>query len=110
MIKTIRNQSTYLQAVLNFWMDKGIDGFRMDSVKFIYENASFPNQDPVPGTNGSTYDTQIHTYDNDQPETFKLLTHWTDVIRAQVLKDGIPRLVSNLICDRFNFSSIPTDL
>ncbi|WP_181348109.1 alpha-glucosidase [Thalassobacillus sp. CUG 92003] len=32
-----------IYAMMNFWMDKGIDGFRMDVINFISKDQSFPD-------------------------------------------------------------------
>lgn len=74
----------------------------MDAPKFIFENASFPDQDPVPGTNGSTYETMQHNFDENQPETFDLIAYWTDVVHQRVLLDGRERYVHFNVYRAFN--------
>ncbi len=34
-------------AAVRFWLDRGVDGFRLDAIGTIYENEAFPNH-PVP--------------------------------------------------------------
>ncbi|MGJ9385756.1 glycoside hydrolase family 13 protein [Salipaludibacillus sp. CF4.18] len=36
----LRNQ---VYKIINYWLDKGIDGFRMDVINFISKNLNFPN-------------------------------------------------------------------
>ena len=43
----LRNQ---LFDILRFWLDKGVDGFRLDAINFISKNSSYP--DGIAGANG----------------------------------------------------------
>lgn len=79
--------------MFQYWLDKGIDGFRMDATKFIFENASFPDEILKPGSDGTNYELIYHNYTNNQPETFQLLTQWTDMLNERVLRDGRPKYV-----------------
>jgi oligo-1,6-glucosidase len=38
--------------IMRFWLDKGIDGFRMDAFQFVAKDPSFP---PIPGVTASTF-------------------------------------------------------
>lgn len=50
-----------LQDVLGFWMDRGVDGFRMDAVPFLVEKDGLPDMaegEPDPRQNQpGTYET-----------------------------------------------------
>ena len=35
-----------MQGVLDFWMARGVDGFRVDAILFAVENASFADEPP----------------------------------------------------------------
>ena len=39
-------------AIMRFWLDKGIDGFRMDAFQFVAKDPAFP---PMPGLNGKNF-------------------------------------------------------
>ncbi|HZW03594.1 MAG TPA: alpha-glucosidase, partial [Anaerolineaceae bacterium] len=62
------------QAVLDvfrFWLEKGVDGFRLDVFNVYYKDADFrPNPARI-GLIG--WDRQFHRYDYDQPEMLPML-------------------------------------
>jgi oligo-1,6-glucosidase len=51
--------------IMRFWLDKGIDGFRMDAFQFVAKDPSFP---PIPGvtqatfTNAYNHGPRLHDY------------------------------------------------
>ena len=51
-------------GIMRFWLDKGIDGFRMDAFQFVAKDPSFP---PMPGLNeknfGNAYNHGPHLHD-----------------------------------------------
>ena len=52
-----------LKKVLRFWLDKGVDGFRVDAAQFLLEAESFDNETERSNYNASdpTYDMLDHT-------------------------------------------------
>lgn len=46
-----------LYDTMRWWLEKGIDGFRLDVVNFISKNSDLPDDDPqkAPGSPGSSY-------------------------------------------------------
>ena len=57
------------QAMLDqmrFWLDKGVDGFRLDVINHIYKDDRFRSNPYCLGPR--PYDMQRHLYDKDQPE------------------------------------------
>lgn len=63
----------------------------MDAVKYLFEDKIFPDELPVAGTAGDTYDTLQHIYEHNQPETFRLLKSWADLVAQRVIEDGRKR-------------------
>jgi alpha-glucosidase len=57
--------------VFRFWMERGVDGFRMDVFNAYFKHASLPDNPSKPGLRG--FDRQSHIYDIDQPEMMPLL-------------------------------------
>ncbi|MCW7460962.1 alpha-glucosidase [Leptospira limi] len=59
--------------MMKYWLDMGVDGFRLDVVnlyvkdEFFRNNASYFMKGPRP------YDKQVHTYDRDRPEMHGIL-------------------------------------
>jgi len=66
-----------LKDIMEFWMDKGVSGFRFDALKYVYENISLPDEPFVPGgTNISDYMDIDHIYTTDQPEIIDTIKEW----------------------------------
>jgi alpha-glucosidase len=54
-----------------FWMDRGVDGFRMDVFNAYFKHPDLPDNPPKFGLRG--FDRQQHIHDIDQPEMIPLL-------------------------------------
>lgn len=72
-----------MKDVLTFWLDKGVDGFRIDAIPYIFEtvldDGSYPDE-PVSGLCSDPTATCYynHIYTKDLPETFELVYSWRD--------------------------------
>jgi alpha-glucosidase len=66
---------------LRFWLDRGVDGFRFDTVNYFFHDPLFRDnpadyrQKPEP--EGNPYGMQYHLFDKNQPETLA----WVERIR-----------------------------
>jgi len=64
-----------MMDVLKFWLDKGVDGFRMDMLPHLFEHPDFPDNPPIP--DGHPFRdiglTQEQVYTVDQPETHQIV-------------------------------------
>jgi len=60
-----------LLATARFWLDRGVDGFRLDAINFAMHDRAFRDNPPWP-PEGRTitrpFDLQRHTYNQAQPE------------------------------------------
>ncbi len=71
-------QSALLDTV-RFWLDRGVDGFRLDTVNFYFHSPSLKDNPPMPpGKTGDIPDTnpygyQDHLYDKSQRENLGFL-------------------------------------
>ncbi|MCQ4948734.1 MULTISPECIES: glycoside hydrolase family 13 protein [Oscillospiraceae] len=36
--------------ILKFWVDRGVDGFRLDAINYLYKEPDFPDVEPMPGS------------------------------------------------------------
>jgi glycosidase len=58
-----------MHDVLRFWLDRGVDGFRMDVVNMIWKHPDMPDQPPDPNARprspNDIHNTQQHIYDWD---------------------------------------------
>jgi alpha-glucosidase len=60
-----------LLGVVKFWLDRGVDGFRLDVFNVYFKSADFRDNPGKPGLRG--FDRQQHLHDFDQPEMIPLL-------------------------------------
>jgi len=62
-------QDAILDAA-KFWLDRGVDGFRMDAVNHFTHNRELPDNPPAPKRPGQKpFDRQHHLHNQSQPET-----------------------------------------
>ena len=66
-----------------FWLDMGVDGFRMDAVTKIWEDNRWLNE-PLSHltTDPEDYDYLDHIYTLNQPETKDILHEFYDFIKS----------------------------
>ncbi len=66
-----------LLDTMRFWLERGVDGFRLDTVNFYLHDASLRNNpaaartEPVPSVN--PYEMQHHDFDRNRPENILFL-------------------------------------
>jgi alpha-glucosidase len=59
---------------MRFWLDKGVDGFRMDVLWLLIKDDQFRSNPPNPEfTGGSSFWSILPTYTADQPETHEIV-------------------------------------
>ncbi|XP_072940566.1 maltase A1-like [Epargyreus clarus] len=90
-----------MNDVIRFWLDKGVSGFRVDAVIYLYEadsknyNGSYPDE-PLSGKKGfdsDDYDYLNHIYTRDLNETYDVIYNWRDVMDEYIEKDGENKLM-----------------
>jgi alpha-glucosidase len=63
-----------IYEALNFWLQKGVDGFRMDVLWLLIKDDQFRSNLPNPDFNGgSSFWSVLPTYTADQPETHTIV-------------------------------------
>ncbi|MDO6681464.1 alpha-amylase family glycosyl hydrolase [Oceanobacter sp. 5_MG-2023] len=70
-----------IQAVMEFWLARGVDGFRLDVVNLFYKARDLQNNPTDWLKPARPYDRQRHIHDRDQPEMHELLKQmrsWVD--------------------------------
>jgi alpha-glucosidase len=68
-------------AECQFWLDRGVDGFRLDACNFLTHDRTLRDNPPRPVGHpptdgvkpGNPYNFQLHRYDKSQPETVDFL-------------------------------------
>ncbi|KAK1128208.1 hypothetical protein K0M31_002679 [Melipona bicolor] len=70
-----------MEDVLRFWLDRGIDGIRIDSMKYIYEDERFLDE-PLSGLTDdpNNIDYTLRIYTTDQQQTYDILPTWRKIL------------------------------
>lgn len=72
--------------ILRFWLDRGVDGFRIDVAHSLTEDQSFPDNPPsadLPeGAEPTVFADLDHRYDLDRAETVDIFAEWRTVADA----------------------------
>ena len=67
----------WLLGVMRFWLDRGVDGFRLDTVNFYFHDAKLRSNGPEPRLEDlpavNPYDMQDHIYSKTRPENIGFL-------------------------------------
>ncbi|HJU06034.1 MAG TPA: alpha-glucosidase [Nitrospiraceae bacterium] len=66
--------------VVRFWLDRGVDGFRLDAINWIGKDWSWPDNPSRLALR--SYLRQIHVHDRDQPETHEVLRSLRTVVKT----------------------------
>jgi alpha-glucosidase len=70
-----------LLDTVRFWLDRGVDGFRLDTINFYFQSAGLEDNPPLPESERNDsiapavnpYNFQDHIYDKSQPENIAFL-------------------------------------
>lgn len=66
-----------MKAVLEFWLTKGIAGYRVDAINHMFEHVDMLDEPRTFWTDDpNSYDYLDHIYTKDQPETFEMIYSW----------------------------------
>ncbi len=79
-----------LLDVARFWLDRGVDGFRLDTINFYFHDAEFrdnPALDPADRNTSiapevNPYNYQNHLYDKNRPENLAFLQRFRALLNA----------------------------
>jgi alpha-glucosidase len=75
-------------SVLEFWLTKGIDGFRFDAINHMFETENFPDEPKSERANPGEYDYLNHIHTKDLPEVYDVVASWRKVIDDYAKKNG----------------------
>ncbi len=69
-------------SVLRFWLDRGVDGFRLDTVNYYFHDARLRDNGPLPFVGNqppvNPYDMQDHAHSKSRPENLR----WLERVRT----------------------------
>jgi alpha-glucosidase len=71
---------------MRFWLDRGVDGLRVDAVQTLTENEELPDNPPAEGPTikakaGSEFASQQHINEIDWPDNIEIVREFHDVVR-----------------------------
>ncbi|XP_024938936.1 uncharacterized protein LOC107265869 [Cephus cinctus] len=86
-----------INDIITFWLEKGVDGFRMNAISHIFEDPDLfdepINPNPPENTNETDYEFLLHTYTKDQIETYELVYSWRTLLDSYAARtDNVTRL------------------
>ena len=76
-----KNVKEEIKKILEYWLEKGVDGFRVDAVPFLIEDDEFRNESINPDYNGTNpFDELIHNYTQNVPGVHKVVQEWRQTV------------------------------
>ena len=80
---------TALLDVAQFWLDRGVDGFRLDTINFYFHDKLLRDNPPLPPEKRNSsiapavnpYNHQEHLFDKNQPENLEFLRRLRSVMK-----------------------------
>jgi alpha-glucosidase len=66
------------QRILRFWLDRGVDGFRIDVAHGLLKHPDLPDNPPDPPDDGVLFHASAMPYAWDQPETVEVYRRWRE--------------------------------
>ena len=72
-----------MEDVLKFWLSMGVDGFRIDAVKFLLEDPELRDEPINPDLNTTDpdgYDSLIHNFTTDYPGIHNITRSWRRIL------------------------------
>lgn len=71
-----------LKSILTFWLDRGVDGFRVNVPSYLFENTDLTNDPILPNCNATNpYDCLEHDNTRHLPEVYDILRRWNSLIK-----------------------------
>ncbi|GAB0089228.1 Maltase A2 [Sergentomyia squamirostris] len=70
-----------MDRILEFWLQKGVDGFRIDAVNHLFEVEDFRDEPPTGmESDPKSYAYTHHWYTKDLPECYDIIFHWRKLL------------------------------
>lgn len=70
-----------MMDVMGYWLDMGVDGFRIDAVHFLVEDEQLRDEPKSNATDDETSPRYlIHIYTQNMPETYQIVYEWREYI------------------------------
>ncbi len=82
-------------SMVSGWLDRGVDGFRLDVFNAFIKAADMPSNPEVAAGGAIAWDGQEHRYDKDQPEMLELLAEFRRIVDARPGTATVGELFAN---------------
>ncbi|MFD9124600.1 glycoside hydrolase family 13 protein [Kitasatospora sp. NPDC059571] len=82
---------SYFDQVLRFWLDRGVDGFRIDVAAGLFKHPALPDSDD-PTVDERTRDS-VNPLAWNQPEVHGIWRDWRTICEEYTARDGLDRLL-----------------
>ena len=71
-----------MRNVLTFWLKRGVDGFRIDAINYMFEDTRLLDEPSANRTDipADDYDSLVHVYTRDLNDTYDVLKSWRKLI------------------------------
>lgn len=87
----------FVQDTLKYWMDLGVDGFRVDSCPFLFEDDQFRDESLINETLPISYENLFHNYTKDVDKTYDLVKEWAEYVESYSRSQGRSRWVLQVV-------------
>jgi len=79
-----------LEEILRFWLDLGIDGFKVSSSKYLFESADLQDEPVVENCTVTPLDYSClqHIHTTSQPEGYALIGRWRAIVDEYTAKNA----------------------
>ncbi|MEU9701591.1 glycoside hydrolase family 13 protein [Streptomyces sp. NPDC047981] len=81
----------HFEQVLRFWLDRGVDGFRIDVAAGLFKHPELPDSDD-PTADERTRDS-VNPLAWNQPEVHEVWRRWRAICEEYTARDGVERLL-----------------
>ncbi|QDP38988.1 alpha,alpha-phosphotrehalase [Radiobacillus deserti] len=104
---------TAVYDMMKFWLDKGVDGFRLDVINLISKNQDFPNDDSGDGRKFYTDGPRVHAYLHEMNQ--RVFSHYDMMTVGEMSSTTIDHCIKYTHPDReelsmtFNFHHLKVD-
>ena len=94
-----------MKDVLTFWLDKGVDGFRLDALKFLLEDPLLRNESCIlkdsykPDCNSPSYEDLNHTFTENFPGIHDIVKDWRELIDSYSDEGSVKVMVGEVYDD-----------
>jgi len=95
-----RNEKVHeeMKTILNYWLELGIDGIRVDALRHVYESESLKDEPKIKNDGAVSFLNLNHIYTIDQDEVYDLIKEWRSLINEFKQKDHRTRFEKLFNC------------